>query len=161
MARGVNKVILIGNLGKDPETRYLPSGGAVTNVTLATSESWKDKQTGQPTLLTAPLDGTILEGVTRDSILALARERLEPQGWKIDERKYTMQELSDAADEGRMLEVFGAGTAAVVSPVRRISWKGRLISCGLPDDKEAGPIAQQMKDWIEGIQRGEGNHPWR
>lgn len=47
MARGVNKVILIGNCGGDPETRYLPSGGAVTNVTLATSESWKDKQTGQ------------------------------------------------------------------------------------------------------------------
>jgi single-strand DNA-binding protein len=48
MARGVNKVILIGNCGGDPETRYLPSGGAVTNITLATSESWKDKQTGQP-----------------------------------------------------------------------------------------------------------------
>ena len=47
MARGVNKVILIGNLGQDPETRFLPSGGAVTNVTLATSESWKDKQSGQ------------------------------------------------------------------------------------------------------------------
>ncbi|MBL4781773.1 MAG: single-stranded DNA-binding protein [Porticoccaceae bacterium] len=48
MARGVNKVILIGNLGQDPETRYMPSGGAVTNLTIATSESWKDKQTGQP-----------------------------------------------------------------------------------------------------------------
>ena len=48
MARGINKVILIGNLGQDPETRYMPSGSAVTNVTLATSESWKDKQTGQP-----------------------------------------------------------------------------------------------------------------
>lgn len=48
MARGVNKVILIGNLGADPETRYMPSGGAVTNVRLATSETWKDKQTGQP-----------------------------------------------------------------------------------------------------------------
>lgn len=47
MARGVNKVILIGNVGGDPETRYLPSGNAVTNITLATSESWKDKQTGQ------------------------------------------------------------------------------------------------------------------
>ncbi|WP_226666398.1 single-stranded DNA-binding protein [Microbulbifer aggregans] len=46
-SRGVNKVILVGNLGGDPETRYLPSGGAVTNVTLATSETWKDKQTGQ------------------------------------------------------------------------------------------------------------------
>jgi len=46
--RGVNKVILIGNLGADPEVRYMPSGGAVTNVSLATSEQWKDKQTGQP-----------------------------------------------------------------------------------------------------------------
>jgi single-strand DNA-binding protein len=47
MARGVNKVILVGNLGQDPETRYLPSGGAVTNITVATSETWKDKTTGQ------------------------------------------------------------------------------------------------------------------
>ena len=47
MARGINKVILIGNLGKDPETRYMPSGGAVTTVTLATSDSWKDKNTGE------------------------------------------------------------------------------------------------------------------
>ena len=47
MARGVNKVILIGNLGADPETRFMPSGGAVTNVRLATSETWKDRQTGQ------------------------------------------------------------------------------------------------------------------
>ena len=47
-SRGVNKVILVGNVGKDPETRYLPSGGAVTNLALATSETWKDKNTGQP-----------------------------------------------------------------------------------------------------------------
>jgi len=47
MARGVNRVTLIGNLGQDPETRFMPSGGAVTNVTLATSEAWKDKNTGQ------------------------------------------------------------------------------------------------------------------
>ena len=46
MARGINKVILIGNLGADPETRYMPSGGAVTNLRLATSENWKDKNTG-------------------------------------------------------------------------------------------------------------------
>jgi single-strand DNA-binding protein len=47
-SRGVNKVILVGNVGKDPETRYLPSGGAVTNLAIATSEQWKDKNTGQP-----------------------------------------------------------------------------------------------------------------
>lgn len=47
MARGVNKVILIGNLGRDPEVRYSPSGSAVANITLATSESWKDKNSGE------------------------------------------------------------------------------------------------------------------
>ena len=47
MARGVNKVILIGNLGRDPEVRYMPNGGAVANLALATSESWKDKNTGE------------------------------------------------------------------------------------------------------------------
>jgi len=47
MARGVNKVILVGNLGKDPETRYMPSGSAVTNLRIATTEAWKDKQSGE------------------------------------------------------------------------------------------------------------------
>ncbi len=47
MARGINKVILIGNLGNDPEIRYMPNGGAVANITVATSEAWKDKQTGE------------------------------------------------------------------------------------------------------------------
>ncbi|MGV3346114.1 single-stranded DNA-binding protein [Enterobacteriaceae bacterium LUAb1] len=46
-SRGVNKVILIGHLGQDPEVRYMPNGGAVTNITLATSENWRDKQTGE------------------------------------------------------------------------------------------------------------------
>lgn len=45
---GVNKVIIVGRLGQDPETKYLPSGGAVTNASVATSEKWKDKNTGQP-----------------------------------------------------------------------------------------------------------------
>ncbi|MFO1376359.1 MAG: single-stranded DNA-binding protein [Steroidobacteraceae bacterium] len=47
MARGVNKVILIGNVGQDPETRAMPSGRSVVNLRLATSESWRDKQTGE------------------------------------------------------------------------------------------------------------------
>ena len=47
MARGINKVILVGNVGGDPECRYTPNGNAVTNITLATTDSWKDKQTGQ------------------------------------------------------------------------------------------------------------------
>jgi single-strand DNA-binding protein len=47
MARGVNKVILIGNIGGDPEVRFMPNGGAVTTLSLATTETWKDKQTGE------------------------------------------------------------------------------------------------------------------
>jgi single-strand DNA-binding protein len=47
MARGVNKVILVGNLGKDPEMKYTASGAAIANITVATSESWNDKQTGE------------------------------------------------------------------------------------------------------------------
>jgi branched-chain amino acid aminotransferase len=121
----------------------------------------KNKGTGKPELLTAPLDGTILEGVTRDSVLALARERLQPEGWTITERKFSVAELAEAADEGRLIEAFGAGTAAVVSPVRKISWKGRLIDCGLKEGEEAGEIALRMKSWIEGIQYGDEEHPWR
>ncbi len=47
MARGINKVILVGNLGSDPEVKYMPSGGAVCNISLATADSWTDKQSGQ------------------------------------------------------------------------------------------------------------------
>lgn len=117
---------------------------------------------GQKELMTPPLDGTILEGVTRDSVLELARERMVPEGWKVSERRFHIRELIEAAAEGRMLEVFGSGTAAVVSPVRTISYNDRTIDCGLPKDEEAGPIAKTMKEWIEAIQYGdEPNHPWR
>lgn len=47
MARGINKVILVGNLGRDPEVRYSPNGAAIANISVATSESWKDKNTGE------------------------------------------------------------------------------------------------------------------
>ncbi len=47
MSKGVNKVIIVGNLGNDPETRHTQGGAAVTNISVATSESWKDKQTGE------------------------------------------------------------------------------------------------------------------
>ena len=136
--------------------------GYVTEVgTMNFFAAIKNKETGQKELVTAPLDGTILEGVTRDSILGLAREKLAPEGWLISERKFTVADLAAAADEGRLLEAFGAGTAAVVSPVRKISWNGRMIDCGLKEGEEAGGIALRMKDWIEGRQYGEEQHEWR
>ncbi|WPG99678.1 branched-chain-amino-acid aminotransferase, mitochondrial [Acrodontium crateriforme] len=115
---------------------------------------------GQTELVTAPLDGTILEGVVRDSILSLARERLIPEGWKISERRFHMREVTEAAKEGRLLEVFGSGTAAVVAPVRNISYRGEIVDCGLQQNEEVGPITRRFKDWIEGIQYGEEEHPW-
>ena len=120
----------------------------------------RDRETGQKELATPPLDGTILEGVTRDSILSLARERLVPDGWRVSERPIRMAELRDAAREERLLEVFGAGTAAVVSPVRTISWRGKPVECGLDEDEESGDVALQMKEWIEARQYGDEEHEW-
>ncbi|KAL2830646.1 aminotransferase [Aspergillus pseudoustus] len=120
----------------------------------------KNKETGKKELVTAPLDGTILEGVTRDSVLGLARERLVPKGWDVSERKIRMAELAEASNEGRLIEVFGSGTAAIVSPVRAISYRGKLVNCGLKENEEAGEIALQMKNWIEGIQYGDEDHSW-
>jgi branched-chain amino acid aminotransferase len=111
-------------------------------------------------LLTAPLDGTILNGVTRSSVLELSRERLVPKGWVVSERKYTMSELAQAAQRGQLIEVFGTGTAAVICPVRTISYRGMLVDCGLSIGEEAGEIACQMKQWIEDIQYGNVEHEW-
>ncbi|CCX32171.1 aminotransferase [Pyronema domesticum] len=140
--------------------------GYVTEVgTMNLFTCWVNKE-GVKEMVTAPLDGTILEGVTRDSILALAKEHLGKEGWKITERKYTIKEVADAADEGRLLEAFGAGTAAVVSPVRRIAWDGgangvqRDINVPLPEGKEAGPIAERVWKWMEGIQYGDIKSDW-
>ena len=117
--------------------------------------------TGQKELLTAPLDGTILEGVTRDSVLGLARERLTNMGWAVKERKISMKELVTAVEDGRMIEAFGTGTGATIIPIRSISYKGKLLNCGLNEDQEAGEVSTQMKTWIEGIQIGdEPDHHW-
>ncbi|KAH8803714.1 branched-chain amino acid aminotransferase [Xylogone sp. PMI_703] len=115
---------------------------------------------GQKELVTAPLDGTILEGVTRDCVLVLARERLVPEGWTVLERKFTMKELDEASQEGRLMEAFGVGTAAIVSPVRTIAWREKELNCGLGGDEEAGAIARKMKEWIEAIQYGDVPHEW-
>lgn len=120
----------------------------------------RDRATGKPELVTPPLDGTILPGITRDSVLELARQRLIPDGWKVSERHTPMQELADAADRGDLLEAFGSGTAALVSPIRYISWKGRNVDCGLKQGEEAGEAAVKMQRWIQAIQYGDEHHPW-
>jgi len=111
---------------------------------------------GKTELVTPPLDrGDILPGVTRDSILHLAR------GWGDDvvvsERFPTMTEIQKAADEGTLLEAFGAGTAAVVTPISCIQYKGKDIE--IP---ATGPMAKRVWNEITGIQYGtlEGPEGW-
>lgn len=113
-SRGVNKVILVGNVGKDPETRYLPSGGAVTNLALATSESWKDKNTGQPQEKTEwhrvvffnRLAEIVNEYVRKGSKLYIEGS-LRTRSWEQD--GVTKYATEIVANEMQMLDTRGAG----------------------------------------------------
>ncbi len=113
-SRGVNKVILVGNCGGDPETRYLPSGGAVSNVTLATSETWKDKNTGQPQEKTEwhrvvffnRLAEIVNEYVKKGSKLYIEGS-LRTRSWEQDGIKRYATEI--VANEMQMLDSRGQG----------------------------------------------------
>ncbi|KAK9451902.1 aminotransferase [Limtongia smithiae] len=115
---------------------------------------------GRNELVTAPIDGTILEGVTRDSILALAREKLPESEWVVSERQFTISEVAERATKGTLVEAFGSGTAAVVSPVKEISWRDTTITVPLQPGKETGKVAEMMANWMAEIQYGEVPHPW-
>lgn len=115
---------------------------------------FKDLQTGKQELVTAPLDGTILEGVTRDSILALSRDKLNPHEWIISERYYSINEVCERAEKGELMEAFGAGTAAVVSPIKEIGWKDKDIQVPLIEGEQTGPLTKQIAGWISDIQYG-------
>eukprot|EP00039_Didymoeca_costata_P013009 m.191848 g.191848 ORF g.191848 m.191848 type:complete len:411 (+) comp15649_c0_seq2:184-1416(+) len=110
---------------------------------------------GQKELVTAPLDGTILEGVTRASVLDLANKE---EDIEVAERKWTMEELEQALSENRVLELFGAGTAATVSPVTEISYEGRTLT--IPT-QESDSFSKKVKKSIFDIQYGEIEyHAW-
>ncbi|ODV59987.1 branched-chain amino acid aminotransferase [Ascoidea rubescens DSM 1968] len=121
---------------------------------------FKNPQNNKNELVTAPLDGTILEGVTRDSILKLARERLNPDEWEVNERYYSINEVAEKAEKGQLVEAFGSGTAAVVSPIKKIGWKGSDIDVPLLEDKEYGQLTKTVQQWIMDIQYGIDEHPW-
>lgn len=112
--RGVNKVILVGNIGKDPETRYMPNGDAVTNITLATSESWKDKNTGEQKELTEwhrvtfyrKLAEIVAEYVKKGSKLYV-EGALRTRSWEQDGVKRYATEI--IASEMQMLDGKGGG----------------------------------------------------
>jgi len=99
-------------------------------------------------LVTPALDGSILGGVTRDSVLRLARD----WGMKVSERQISIDEVLAAAEKGTLKEVFGTGTAAVISPVGEIWHIDRLITI---NNRKTGPVSQKLYDELTGIQYGE------
>ncbi|ODV70026.1 branched-chain amino acid transaminase [Hyphopichia burtonii NRRL Y-1933] len=107
-------------------------------------------ESGKKELVTAPLDGTILEGITRDSILELARGKLPSDEWSISERQFTIHEVFDKAAKGQLVEAFGCGTAAVVSSINRIGWQGKDIEVGTSSE-----LCEAILGWIKNIQYGE------
>lgn len=114
MARGINKVILVGNLGRDPETRYMPSGGAVTNVSVATSKQWRDRDSGENKERTewhrvvffnrlAEIAGEYLKKGSKVYIEGELRTR----EWERDGQKHYTTEI--VANEMQMLDSRGEG----------------------------------------------------
>ena len=104
---------------------------------------------------TAPLGGSILPGVTRDSVLTLLRD----MGVKVSERSISIDEVAQAASTGQLKEVFGTGTAAVISPVKELCYKGETMKVG---DGKTGPLSQKLYATITGIQYGKipDPHNW-
>lgn len=111
---------------------------------------------GEIEVVTPPLTrGDILPGVTRRSILELATNSGK---YKVSERHIAMPEVVEAWKEGRLMEAFGAGTAAIISPVDRIHYKGEDIV--LPTGDSAGPISESFWRQLCDIQYGIVEHPW-
>ena len=107
-------------------------------------------------VVTPMLNGSILPGVTRNSVLQLLRE----WGIPAEERRISVDELLEAQKNGKLEEVFGTGTAAVISPVGKLRYKDEIMTIG---DGGIGPVSQKLYDTITGIQTGKLDDPfgWR
>jgi len=99
------------------------------------------------------LAGTILGGITRDSVLHLAR------AWemKVRERMISLDEIISGLESGKLKEAFASGTAAVISPVGKLAYKGKEF---VINNEKVGPVAQKLYDHIVGIQYGKIPDPY-
>ena len=106
-------------------------------------------------LCTPALGGSILPGVTRDSIITLAKD----MGIPVEERDIAIAELMEAGKNGKLQEAFGAGTAAVVSPVGELTYKGESVTI---NQGKIGALTQKLYDTLVGIQYGAhaDKHGW-
>jgi branched-chain amino acid aminotransferase len=103
-------------------------------------------------LVTPPLGGTILPGITRDTVLQLAAD----WGISTSERRITIDEVMAAAADGSLSEAFGSGTAAVISPIGELGYQGKSI---MINNGTTGPLAQRFFDGIQELQRGAAPDP--
>lgn len=157
MARGINKVILIGNLGADPETRYLPDGNAVTNIRLATSESWRDRESGQQNERTewhrvvffrrlAEIAGEYLKKGSKVYIEGSLRTRQ----WEREGQKHYTTEI--VANEMQMLDsrgdMGGGGGGYDNSYSNNTSGGGTSRSSGGSSEPDFGPPPDDFDDDI-------------
>jgi single-strand DNA-binding protein len=128
-SRGINKVILVGNVGQEPETRYMPNGGAVTNLSIATSESWKDKNSGEQQERTEwhrvvfyqRLAEIVAEYVKKGSKIYVEGS-LRTRSWEQDGVKRYATEI--IANEMQMLDGRGEGRGASDGDGGRPSYQG-------------------------------------
>ena len=98
------------------------------------------------TIVTPATSGTILEGITRSSIMELCGKL----GHRVEERRFTVDEWREGVASGRIAEVFACGTAAVVTPVGTLKWRGGATSTG----EDIGPVTQQVRQNLVDIQYG-------
>jgi branched-chain amino acid aminotransferase len=104
-------------------------------------------------IVTPALNGSILPGITRKSCLQILRDK----GYEVEERRISVDELMSAAKDGTLEEAFGSGTAAVVSPIGSLSYKGESYAV---TGGEIGPVAQDLYDTLTGIQWGRTPDPY-
>jgi branched-chain amino acid aminotransferase len=98
-------------------------------------------------VITPQLTGSVLPGITRKSAIEICKKR----GYKVTERRIAIEEIAAAYDEGKLDEVFGTGTAAVISPVGHLKWGDKIMTV---NDNKIGPISQMLYDTMTGIQWG-------
>ncbi|MEJ2310136.1 MAG: single-stranded DNA-binding protein [Gammaproteobacteria bacterium] len=148
-SRGVNKVILIGNLGQDPDVRYMPNGNAVTNISVATSETWKDKNTGQDQEKTewhrvvmfrrlAEIAGEYL----RKGSKVYIEGRLQTRKWQ-DQSGQDRYTTEIVADNMQMLDSRGGGAAPMND---RTADRGQYGDSGPSSQSGPGPSSDFEDD---------------
>ncbi|MCR9106929.1 MAG: single-stranded DNA-binding protein [Gammaproteobacteria bacterium] len=158
-SRGVNKVIIVGNLGNDPETRFFPDGGAVTNASIATSETWRDKQTGEQKERTewhrvvfrdrgAYRLGQIAGEYLKKGSKVYVEGRLQTRKWQGQDGqdRYTTEIL---VNEMQMLDSRGAGQGGY--PSTDHSSGGSTSASAPPREASSAPPAEDFSNFDDDI----------